>query len=82
MVRTINKKDDNYADEPSEMVFINPSKDVYVYERPIGILSIDAYKKEAIELLVKKIVGSIEPEFIEQPGFEIMRYQLVVKKYP
>lgn len=82
MPRTTNKQDDEYVYEPSEMIFIDPNKDIYLYERPLGVLPVEAYKKEAIEKLIRKVMATIEPEFQEMNGFEVMRYMLVIKKYP
>lgn len=45
---------------------------------PLGGQALDEYKKVAASVLVQQIIENIEPEFIEQNGFEILRYPVVV----
>lgn len=78
---TRRRPDEEEEYEPTETVEINPRKDILHYEIPLGVQPLAEYKKRAGEQLARKIIATIEPEFLEQPGYELMRYVLIVKKY-
>jgi hypothetical protein len=65
----------------TEMVLINPKKDIWTYQIPMGMADVERYKHQAAQALALKIVKEIDPEFLEMPGFELIRYQVIVKKY-
>jgi hypothetical protein len=77
---TKRRKDEDDEFEHTELIEINPKRDILSYEIPLGALPLKEYKLKAATSLAKKIVDIIEPDFEEKPGFELMRYVLVVKK--
>jgi hypothetical protein len=81
MALTKKRSDDEEEYQPTETVEINPRKDILRYEIPLGVRPLEEYKKRAAEQLARKIIDIIEPEFLEQPGYELMRYVLIVKRY-
>lgn len=77
----MNELDD---EQESELIYINPHKDVLHYQVPLTHDKegqTEKFKQMAAESLAKKIIEMIEPDYIEMNGFELMHYSLVVKKY-
>lgn len=74
-------RDEFEENEPTEMLIINPRKDIWTYQLPIAGQDVAKLKHQAAYSLALKMVELIEPEYMEMVGFELMVYKLVVKKY-
>lgn len=71
-------------EQESEIVYINPSKDVWRYSIPLTHDKegqTEEFKKLAAKALAEKILEQIEPEYLEQKGFELMQYSVIIKKH-
>jgi hypothetical protein len=77
---------DYSPDDPNALHYIefDPKTDIYSFNLPLPFdkrESLDPLKHQLYQHLVQELVDRIAPDYLEQTGFELMQYKLVIVKF-
>lgn len=71
---------DPFETDGLQLVFVDPTKDVFTAQAVIGPAPAEFYQKKLLEELVEKALKSVKPDLEEKQGYEMIKYEIVIKK--
>lgn len=64
-----------------ELIFVDKKKDVYRAQAVIGPAPMQFYHDKIVKDLVEQAVKKMKPELVEKEGYEIMKYEIIIKQH-